>query len=445
MITDDYLDRALQGWGDSGIAHAPTVVPEFPRERRHIRWGTSALLAAAVVALLLVGFTAYRFVRPAQDVSTAPPALSGSATESAPAAEAPDPRFLLYGIRWRMTSAVIDGEPRIAGNDGATLEFGENTANGSNGCNNVWTHISVSPDTIRFSGFATTQALCPPDELVGDVYPGVMSGNTRWAVKNDTLTLTAANGDVFIYFGRRDPQALLYGITWRMTSATINGDIKDVRGRQLTLAMGPGLADGHYGCNTFSFVGTTVTARTVTFPATGSSTAMACAPDMVVGDVYPRRLQGDTEWTVSGNVLTLITQDGSSFTFTGTRSLAAEVYGVKWRLDAVIVDGIRRTPYSTATVEFSDGKVSGTEACNYFDGTVVADDREITIGPRFMSEAPCRVELLEPGQSHPDSTTAQRFSFGDAQVTWYRVRDTLYLNDVRGTFQWELTPCISTC
>ncbi|MGN6606558.1 MAG: META domain-containing protein [Jatrophihabitans sp.] len=76
--------------------------------------------------------------------------------------------------------------------------------------------------------------------------------------------------------------------------------------------------------------------------------------------------------------------------------------GTSWRLSTLTVDGRRATIAGSPTLAFDGGKISGSNGCNFFGGTVSVDGDTMTIGDLAETANGC---LPAPGATGPDSIT----------------------------------------
>jgi len=215
----------------------------------------------------------------------------------------------------------------------------------------------------------------------------------------------------------------LPGTKWELV--TLNG-AAPVEGTSVTLFFGEdNKAGGNASCNTYSG-SYKVAGSNLTFEQM-MSTMMACEPAINEQEQEYLKVLGETKsYEVIGGNLTLKDASGNSlaeFAPFQPASLTGE-----WQAIAInngkeaVVSVLNGT---TVTAVFSaDGKLSGNDGCNNYNGTYTLDGDKITIGPIATTRMACEQAIM-------DQETAYLNALAKA-ATYTLGKDSLELRDVDG-------------
>jgi len=105
----------------------------------------------------------------------------------------------LAGTTWVLVSYGDTASPTVAAHGVETsLEFkSDGTLGGSMGCNGFGGEYAAKGDTVTFSNLISTMMACEEPRMSQETATfALMNGDVAFVVNGDTLTLTAANGQV---------------------------------------------------------------------------------------------------------------------------------------------------------------------------------------------------------------------------------------------------------
>lgn len=255
----------------------------------------------ALLALLAIAVAACVPIQPESPSGTVP---------MAPAAADP-----LDGTGWVLA--------QVAGADGAlvdvpagvsaTMNFSEATAAGSTGCNRYTVGYSVDGDTLTWtSAPAMTMMACVgPGGDVEQAFMAALPNVSTFAVANDTLTLSDADGNALLVFN--PAVSTLAGTSWSVTGYN-NGNQAVVSlavDTAISLNFGTdGIVSGQ-ACNNFSG-GYTEDGESISIDPL-ASTMMACDPQEVMDQeaLFLLALPQSATWQIDGDSLTLRDAEGA--------------------------------------------------------------------------------------------------------------------------------------
>ena len=222
-------------------------------------------------------------------------------------------------------------------------------------------------------------------------------GDAALMVDGDgVLTLTGANGTE-VMAKRAATIPVLAGTDWTVDAM---GGAGLVSGKEPAISFTEdGRINGSTGCNLF-MGGYEQDGPKLTFTATGA-TRMACMDDGVMAKeaAFLAILGGAAEVTFgAGPSLTVLGANGVSFTAlpSGPAPVAgdpAQLQGEVWIAEDINRCGV--IDNSRLTLAFgADGKVSGSDHCNRFNGTYTADGSKLTLSPLASTRRACISEAL---------------------------------------------------
>lgn len=215
----------------------------------------------------------------------------------------------------------------------------------------------------------------------------------------------------------------LPGSKWELV--TLNG-AAPVKGTSVTLFFGDdGQAGGNASCNTYGG-SYQVAGSNLTFDQM-VSTMMACEPAINEQEQAYLKALGETKsYAVTGGNLTLKDASGNSlavFAPFQPASLTGE-----WQAIAInngnqaVVSVMNGT---TVTAIFgADGKLTGNDGCNNYNGSYTLDGDKITIGPIATTRMACEQAVMDQETAYLNALAkAATFTLG---------KDSLELRDVDG-------------
>jgi heat shock protein HslJ len=108
----------------------------------------------------------------------------------------------LTDTKWMLTQ-IGDGSTPIADGTEATIEFTDELAAGTTGCNNFSGSYSTDGDTLEFGAMASTKMACIDDavNLQEQLILAALGATTSFAIDGDTLTLSDGS-DTLLTFTR---------------------------------------------------------------------------------------------------------------------------------------------------------------------------------------------------------------------------------------------------
>ena len=218
----------------------------------------------------------------------------------------------------------------------------------------------------------------------------------------------------------------LPGTKWELVS--LNG-ATPVEGTIVTLFFATdNKAGGNAGCNTYN---TTykVDGSSLTFDQ-AMSTMMACEPAIMDQEQAYLQALGNTR-SYSGAADKLVLKDGSGKELAVFAPYQPSSLEGNW--EAIGINNGKQAVQSvmagtTVTAIFgSDGKVSGNDGCNTYNGTYTIDGDKISIGPLATTRMACKQEVMDQATNYQNAlANATTFSVG---------KGTLELRDANGALQ----------
>lgn len=216
----------------------------------------------------------------------------------------------------------------------------------------------------------------------------------------------------------------LFGVMLQATSVT--GQHQIVPGTILRLQLEPETVRAGAGCNA---KGAKVVVTDGRLKARSvESSAMGCAPERLRQDEWLSDfLMSSPIITVTGNELTLA-NNTDTIVLTPAPGGRDALIGMGWRVAALASERNSRVEYPqvavTASLRFTDTKVSLDTGCNRGSSPVAMTNDSITFGPVTITEAGCPVK---PGDS-PDAVSADDIERTMLAVTEGRATWTLERN-----------------
>lgn len=162
---------------------------------------------------------------------------------------------------------------------------------------------------------------------------------------------------------------------------------------------GDGQINGTTGCNRF-FGGYAQDGAAVTFSGTGM-TKMTCLGDGIMAQesAFAAILSGAAKASIDGlGRLTVMGADGVGFVAVPALSAKAALdpavlLGAEWVVEDINRGGV--IDNSRLTLVFgADGKVSGSDNCNRFNGTYTVDGSKLTLSPLASTRRACIGEAV---------------------------------------------------
>ncbi|MFD4868803.1 META domain-containing protein [Streptomyces sp. NPDC058412] len=219
---------------------------------------------------------------------------------------------------WAVESLTTGGRTLHAP-EAARVDFAQDTAKGSYGCNGFQAEVVLDGTTAMTVTPGMSTAMACPEMEFETAFAKLFSGRLTIDRGPDRLTLKAADGSTIAMTSQpRDPDAPLIVTDWTVDSLisgeTVSSVPAEAAGKARFSLAADGTASGILGCNRFS-AKATVDGSTVTFgPLT--TTRMAC--EGPAGEVE-RTLtalfaSGPLTSKIDGRTLTLTATDGKGLT-----------------------------------------------------------------------------------------------------------------------------------
>ncbi len=308
----------------------------------------------------------------------------------------------LTGTQWQlisMTGTPLPAEVYI------TLQFNADAqASGMGGCNGYSATYALDGDAIQVTNIVSTLMAC--DQLDYEVaYFAALQAAARYEHEGDQLTITTADDQQLVFMALPTLPGTDWQLIW-LDGAEVLGDTP------LTLTFNEdGSAQGSGGCNQFSSQ-YALNGDKVTFEGI-RSTRRACAADDLNAQeqAYFAVLEAAANYTISGDHLMVIAQDGRMLRFASSASLAE----TSWQLESI--DGTAVS--GTITLQFTDETtVSGSGGCNQYSGSYTVDGDAITFGELVSTERACMESGLMEQESafYAALSTATRYELIDEQL-----------------------------
>ncbi|PZS31289.1 MAG: hypothetical protein DLM58_12020 [Pseudonocardiales bacterium] len=218
----------------------------------------------------------------------------------------------LVGTDWRLVK--IDGKASVVG--GAPFMIDDKgQLTGTDGCNNLGAHVTISGDTINIGAVVTTEMACASTDrkFAAQVtrLDKVLSGTLQWSIKGDELTLSRNGTTVLVYRAAppptTDPKAVV-AVGWRLSAVTQDGP-NSSSGTSVAADVplkfdGNGRFTASDGCNSGGGA-VTITAGKMVFSGY-VSTRMACTNvDATQMRVFAKIFDGEVSWAIKDGELTI--------------------------------------------------------------------------------------------------------------------------------------------
>lgn len=219
----------------------------------------------------------------------------------------------LVGTDWRLVTIVgRDGTPLVVSAPLMIDKTGQLT--GTDGCNELGAHVTISGDTIKLGSVVSTEMGCIGRKtgFAAQVarLDAVLSGSVQWSIQGAELTLSKDGKAALVYRAAppptTDPKALV-GIDWKLTGLATDGPngVASTPAAPATLRFdGAGQLTGSDGCNSMGGHATISPGRLdgLTFGGTLVECPGAVhAQYMLLGRV----LRGSSTWSIKDGQLTL--------------------------------------------------------------------------------------------------------------------------------------------
>jgi heat shock protein HslJ len=227
----------------------------------------------------------------------------------------------LEGTLWQMTAyRDADGEmvetlPEVK----TTAEFKDGQVGGKAACNTYNGPYEVDGDQISFELMMSTMMACPPpimDQEMG--YLAALEMAATFEVKDETLTMFDADGEVVLEFAAVEPASLV-STSWLLNSYNNGkgGMQSVVIGTEITSDFGEdGTMTGSGGCNNYN-AAYEATDDTISIGIT-ISTEMACMdPEGIMEQEtqYLASLQNAAVYTIRDDRLEIRDENGSGVAY----------------------------------------------------------------------------------------------------------------------------------
>jgi heat shock protein HslJ len=217
----------------------------------------------------------------------------------------------LEGVDWELTSLAGATGPS-ADAPPITARFEGETLTGSGGCNQYHATYSLDGGDLEIGPVGSTQMACDdPTNARETAYFSALDKVASYESDDTTLTLLDGDGADLLGYRKVEP-APLVGTAW---TGLLYNDGNALVGAMPDAAFTATFADdgtvsGSSGCNTFSG-SYTVDGDSMSFGPL-AATQMACAEDVMTQEAGVLGALGRvTSFTIQGNELTLLGEDGS--------------------------------------------------------------------------------------------------------------------------------------
>jgi len=227
----------------------------------------------------------------------------------------------LEGTLWRMTAyrnangKMVETLPEVK----TTAEFTEGQVGGKAACNTYNGSYEVNGDQISFGMMMTTMMMCEPDVMDQEMgYMAALETTSSFEVKDETLAMFNANGEVVLEFVVLKPASLV-GTNWLLNSYNNGkgGMQSVVIGTEITAEFGEdGTLSGSAGCNSYN-APYEATEDTISI-GIAASTEMACMdPEGVMEQetLYLASLQNAAVYTIRDDRLEIRDENGSGVAY----------------------------------------------------------------------------------------------------------------------------------
>lgn len=227
-----------------------------------------------------------------------------------------------------------DGVPRpLVPDTVIVLRFGGGDLRAVLGCNQLQAAYELEGDRLVVDEVSMTEMGCEPERNAQDVwFVGFLTARPAVAADADRLTLTA-DGTVVVLVDRQvaEPDRALVGTTWEVDGFADGQDPEDAAMSMAVDQPGivrfeeDGFVSGGDGCNGFGRGAPDADAQVglqyeldgdrVRFVGSPPTTLVACPDRDEYTDRFWAALAGTASWSVDGDRLTLVGEDGRVVTF----------------------------------------------------------------------------------------------------------------------------------
>ncbi|GGJ43261.1 META domain-containing protein [Streptomyces brasiliensis] len=226
-----------------------------------------------------------------------------------------DSRPPVAGVHWTVDSVTVDGTTRRAP-AGAYAEIDAGRAAGNFGCNHFSARAAFEGDRLRLSDATTTEMACAEAPMAFEraLARTLTDGPLTTEVRGDRLTLTTGAGDTVRL--TREPDAPLYGTTWKITALSAAGtaaSLPEGADAHLVFDREQHKVTGRLGCNLVS-ARATVRDGDITL-GTAVTTRMMCDVSLMHTEKSLLRLFGGTvKYRIDHRTLVLTSANGEQVT-----------------------------------------------------------------------------------------------------------------------------------
>ncbi len=310
----------------------------------------------------------------------------------------------LENVRWLLAS--IDGQALPEGVSASALftpadspaaQGGENSVNGSAGCNTFFGPYTLAGDTLTAGPFGLTMMMCEePAMQVEHAFLAGLESAQSYQITGDQLVINTAAGSLLFYADRLP----LEGPQWILTgSGPIDNPQPPIEGAVFTavfnrqFGMPSGVKSGETGCNNYTATYFAAFDKIkVNLPQTSQSTCSDAQMEAEQG--YFLGLNSARDYRILGNEM-YVYYDNFVLIFVGHYPAAeagplAPLDGTLWQLTSI--DTFIVVPGSEVTILFeinSDGRtgaISGSGGCNTYSAEITD---VFTLGQINASTALC--------------------------------------------------------
>jgi heat shock protein HslJ len=341
-MTDEQMDARLRGAGEAwrtadaaAVADAGNtgevhdVIEQSRTTRRRHRW---SLIASAAAVVVLAGAAAALVANVGSNGGN-PAATDGGATQ-------------LTGTPWTLIGITDSNgnEVPVAG-DAVLLIGADHNVKGSDGCNAMGGAVDVSDDTIGIGGgLSMTEMACLDAQVTATAshVDAVLSGDVKWSISGDQLTLTKSGAGQLVYRAApastksMDPNDLI-NATWHLTTiekGTGSDGVAHTPAQTQKLRIEKRLTFDA-GCNAYS-ADATVGKGTLDIGTVGGTLALCKGGDE--GEVLAV-LTGKVTWVIEGDQLTITKDVVGALIYSRTDPSAGStpLTGTQWTFSSIEV------------------------------------------------------------------------------------------------------------
>lgn len=224
------------------------------------------------------------------------------------------------------TRALVDGTA-------ISLRFDDGQLGASLGCNMLGARYELDGDRLVVGELSSTEMGCDPERHAQDEwFADLLGSEPTLVVDGDVLTLTSGETVVRLVDRRvAEPDRALVGTTWEVDGFADGQEPEDsamsmaVEQPGIVRLEENGFVTGSDGCNSFGFSQTEgegtdglrhdVEGDRVTFTGDAPSTLVACPDLEEYTDRFWSALTGTATWSIDGDRLALVGEDGRVVTF----------------------------------------------------------------------------------------------------------------------------------